>query len=106
MAPEFRALGVPRARRGADTDDVLDFLARAFADDVVERTASRSCSCRGPRGRAILVGGAPPHALARAARFGDGWMPIGQKPDRPRAARRARCASCSRPRASPRPRSP
>ena len=82
MEPEFRALGVAaRASAARVTDDVLDFLRRRVRGRRRRSaTASRSCSCRGPRGRRSCVGGAPPHALARAARFGDGWMPIGTKP--------------------------
>ena len=33
----------------------------------------------------IFVGGAPPHALRRTVRFGDGWMPIGADPEQLRA---------------------
>jgi len=80
MEPEFRALGVSRARRGADTDAALDFLNRAFAGDVVELHGQKFLFLPRPARPQFLVGGAPPHALARAARFGDGWMPIGQKP--------------------------
>ena len=29
----------------------------------------------------ILVGGAAPHAIRRAVKYGDGWMPMGLKPD-------------------------
>jgi probable F420-dependent oxidoreductase len=80
MEPEFRALGVPKQRRAADTDAVLEFLVRAFANDVVERNGQPFLFLPRPMRPRILVGGAPPHALARAARFGDGWMPIGSKP--------------------------
>ena len=80
MEAEFRALGVPRARRAADSDAALDFFARAFANDVVEAHGQRFLFLPRPQRPAILVGGAAPHALARAARFGDGWMPIGAKP--------------------------
>ena len=80
MEAEFRALGVPRARRAADSDAAPDFFARAFANDVVEAHGQRFLFLPRPQRPAILVGGAAPHALARAARFGDGWMPIGAKP--------------------------
>ncbi len=80
MAPEFRALGVPKSRRGALTDEVLIFLHDAFAHDVVERNGQEFLFLPRPAKPHILVGGAPPHALARAARYGDGWMPIGTKP--------------------------
>ena len=33
----------------------------------------------------ILVGGAPPHAFDRAARYGDGWLPMGLDPAKLRA---------------------
>src|SRR6516225_8721439 len=52
MEAEFRAVGVDRAQRGRITDQTLAFLHRCFAGD------------------------AAPHALRRAARFGDGWMPM------------------------------
>ena len=80
LAPEFRALGVPRARRGALTDDVLGFLNDAFANDVVERNGQKFLFLPRPARPLLLVGGAPPHALARAARYADGWMPIGTTP--------------------------
>jgi probable F420-dependent oxidoreductase len=80
MEPEFRALGVARRRRAADADSVLEFLGRAFANDVVEQNGQPFLFLPRPPRPALLVGGAAPHALARAARFGDGWMPIGGKP--------------------------
>jgi len=80
MAPEFRALGVPKERRGALADDVLGFLNDAFAHDEVERNGQKFLFLPRPARPSILVGGAPPHALARAAKYGDGWLPIGTKP--------------------------
>lgn len=81
MKPEFRALGVPREERGARTDDTLDFLVRAFADDEVERNGQRFLFRPRPAQPPLFVGGSPPHALARAKRFGAGWMPMGGEPD-------------------------
>ena len=80
MAPEFRALGVPRAERGARTDDVLAFFHDAFSNDVVERNGQKFLFLPRPPQPSILVGGAPPHALTRAARFANGWMPMATKP--------------------------
>ncbi len=80
MAPEFRALGVPRSRRGADTDRTLAFLNDAFARDVVEQNGQKFLFLPRPKRPRILVGGAAPHALARATRYGDGWMPMAVKP--------------------------
>lgn len=75
MEAEFRATGADLRRRGADTDAVLDFLGRCFAGDEVEHNGQRFLFLPRPLRPPILVGGAPPHALRRAARFGDGWMP-------------------------------
>ncbi|HTO07985.1 MAG TPA: TIGR03619 family F420-dependent LLM class oxidoreductase [Myxococcota bacterium] len=80
MEPEFRALGLPRARRARDADVVLELLVDAFRSDVVERNGQKFLFLPRPPRPQILIGGAAPHALARAARFGDGWMPIGAKP--------------------------
>ena len=82
MHAEFRALGVPRERRGALTDATLDLLERCFAGDEVEENGQRFLFRPRPARPPIFVGGAPPHALERAARYADGWMPIGADPDR------------------------
>ena len=80
MAPEFRALGLSLKDRARDTDRTLEFLVTAFGQDVVEQHGQKFLFLPRPKRPAILIGGAPPHALARAARYGDGWMPIGAKP--------------------------
>ena len=80
MAPEFRALGVDRRRRGALTDEALAFLNDAFARDVVSRNGQDFLFLPRPARPAILIGGGAPHALERATRHGDGWMPMAQKP--------------------------
>jgi alkanesulfonate monooxygenase SsuD/methylene tetrahydromethanopterin reductase-like flavin-dependent oxidoreductase (luciferase family) len=81
MEAEFRALGVPRSRRGAITDATLEFIARCFAADEVEANGQRFLFLPRPARPLIIVGGSPPHALRRAVRFGDGWMPMGAEPD-------------------------
>jgi probable F420-dependent oxidoreductase len=75
MGKEFRALGVDRRRRGAITDATLDFLHACFAADEVEANGQRFLFRPRPKRPPIIVGGAPPHAIGRAVRFGDGWMP-------------------------------
>jgi probable F420-dependent oxidoreductase len=80
MAEEFRALGVARERRGAITDETLAFLARCFEGDEVEQNGQKFLFRPRPPRPPIFVGGAGPHALRRAARFGDGWMPTGGDP--------------------------
>jgi probable F420-dependent oxidoreductase len=79
MKPEFKALGVPREERGRRTDRVLDTLQRCFeaADDIVVENEQAFVFRPRPARPPIFVGGAPPHALERAVRYGDGWMPMG-----------------------------
>ncbi|MFK7898038.1 MAG: TIGR03619 family F420-dependent LLM class oxidoreductase [Myxococcota bacterium] len=82
MDAEFRALGVDRHARGRLTDEALDFFNAAFdaEDDVVERNGQPFVFRPRPAKPRIWVGGAAPHALARAARFGDGWLPMTDDP--------------------------
>ena len=80
MEQEFRAVGVPRERRGAVTDETLAFLARCFAEDEVEANGQKFLFRPRPARPPIFVGGMGRHALRRAARFGDGWMPMGAEP--------------------------
>lgn len=81
MRPEFKALGVDRARRGQLTDEALAFLADCFSSDEVEANGQPFLFLPRPERPPIYVGGAPPHALERAVRFGDGWLPMGGDPD-------------------------
>jgi probable F420-dependent oxidoreductase len=100
MEPEFRALGVDRGRRGRLADETLAFLERCFAADEVEEHGQRFLFLPRPAKPPIYVGGAPPHALERAVRFGDGWMPMGGDPAKlaPQIARlRELAASAGRP---------
>jgi probable F420-dependent oxidoreductase len=76
MEPEFRALGVPRARRGRITDETLEFLLRCFAQDEVEARGQKFLFQPRPPRPPIYVGGSGEPALRRAARFGDGWFPM------------------------------
>jgi probable F420-dependent oxidoreductase len=76
MAPEFRALGVPRAERGRRTDEALAFLRACFASDVMEANGQKFLFLPRPPRPPIYVGGDAQHALARAAKWGDGWMPM------------------------------
>ena len=89
MEPEFRALGVDRARRGRLTDQTLEFLRRCFGADEVEAHGQRFLFLPRPEPPPVFVGGAPPHALERAVRLGEGWMPMAGSPEEivPHAAR-------------------
>jgi probable F420-dependent oxidoreductase len=75
MENEFRALGVDPRRRGATTDSTLAFLHACFAGDEVEANGQTFLFRPRPARPPIIVGGAPPHAIRRAVRFGEGWMP-------------------------------
>jgi probable F420-dependent oxidoreductase len=86
MEPEFRVVGVARERRGAITDETLEFLHRCFAADEVEEAGQRFLFLPRPKRPPIYVGGAGRSALRRAARFGDGWMPNGGDPQKLRPA--------------------
>ena len=82
MEAEFKALGVDRSRRGRITDEILDLLNRCFAgDEVVENDQPFLFRPR-PARPPVLIGGGPPHALRRAARYGDGWLPMALRPDK------------------------
>ena len=81
MDAEFRALGVDRHSRGRISDETLAFLNRYFNDDVVEQHDQPFLPSPQPAPAPVLVGGAAPHALVRAAKFGDGWLPMGIAPD-------------------------
>ncbi len=84
MRPEFQALGVPFGERGRRTDEVLETLHRCFdaVDDVVEENGQPLLFRPRPARPPIFVGGRGAHALQRAVRFGDGWMPMGNDPEK------------------------
>ncbi len=83
MDPEFRVLGVDRHQRGAISDQTLEFWRRCFdsEDDVVEENGQKFYFRPRPTRPRILIGGQPPHALARTVRYGDGWMPMSSNPE-------------------------
>jgi len=80
MDAEFRALGIERRHRARDSDRVLKFLDDCFAHDVVTANGQPFLFLPRPAKPPVLVGGRVPHALERAARFGDGWLPMAMKP--------------------------
>ena len=84
MQPEFDALGVDRSKRGAQSDATLDLLHRCFGagDDVVEENGQPFLFRPRPERPPIFIGGGPPHALERAVRYGDGWMPMMLGPEK------------------------
>jgi len=81
MAEEFAALGVPRSERGRRSDEALALLHRCFEADEVTSHGQPILFRPRPARPPLFIGGAPPHALRRSARFGDGWMPAGLGPE-------------------------
>ena len=81
MEAEFRALGVPRAKRGALTDELLAFLHNCFANDVVEANGQPFIFAPRPSRPPFLLGGKAEHAFPRILRHGDGWMPMTGDPE-------------------------
>ena len=82
MEPEFRALGVDRRRRGAQTDETLAFLHHCFENDVATANGQSFLFRPRPERPPIYVGGAGPHALRRAVRYGEGWLPMVSDPEK------------------------
>ena len=81
MQSEFKALGVDMRKRVSDSERVLQFLNEAFDNDVVEQNEQSFIFSPRPVRPPIIVGGAAPHAIRRAIKYGDGWMPMRLKPD-------------------------
>lgn len=100
MNIEFQALGIDPKRRGALTDETLALIHRCFQNDEVTVNGQPILFQPRPIRPPIYVGGAPPHALHRAIRFGDGWIPAGIEPDalKPGVAQlRELCQAAGRP---------
>jgi probable F420-dependent oxidoreductase len=81
MKPEFQALGVDRGQRGKLTDEALDLFSRWFAEDETEANGQPFLFRPRPERPPFFIGGGSEAALRRAARIGDGWMPMGSDPD-------------------------
>ena len=81
LEPEFRALGIPFADRGARTDEFISAMRVLWRDDepVFDgrfvgfagiQSRPRPVQAGGPP---IVVGGASDAAIERAVRVGQGW---------------------------------
>jgi|DewCreStandDraft_2_1066082.scaffolds.fasta_scaffold01193_11 probable F420-dependent oxidoreductase len=94
--PEFEALGIPLAERGARADEALRILKLLWAGEPVS-FEGRFYRLPGVRldpppaqagGPPVWVGGRSRAARRRAARLGDGWFPYLIDPDQYREGRR------------------
>lgn len=79
---EFDVLGIPFAERGRLTDEAIDGIRAAWADefgwvDEAHGPFGQRPRPRQPGGPPIWVGGSSPAALRRAGQRGDGWLPQG-----------------------------
>ncbi len=88
MEEEFQALGADFAERGAITDEHLQVMRTLWRDDNPSHTGERFYFpplCAEPRptqqpAPPIWIGGNTLPALRRAARLGEGWLPIWHAP--------------------------
>jgi probable F420-dependent oxidoreductase len=84
---EFEAAGVDVARRGKRVDETLALLPdlllgrRVDYDGETVSVHANPLAPAMPRLPRILIGGRSEAALARTARFGDGWLPMWLSPD-------------------------
>ena len=80
MDPEFKALGLDRHRRGRDSDETLQFMNEAFANEVVSLNDQSFIFNPRPAKPPIYIGGRAPYALRRAVRYDAGWLPMARSP--------------------------
>ncbi|MGO8875652.1 MAG: LLM class F420-dependent oxidoreductase [Acidimicrobiales bacterium] len=89
LEPEFRALGVPLADRGARSDEYLEAMRRLWADEAPV-FAGRYVSYAGidahprpvdPAGPPVVIGGNSPVAYRRAVAHGNGWYGFALTPE-------------------------
>jgi len=90
---EYEQVGVDYHQRGADLDRAIDELRRSWASgegvslgDVNDSGAARYRQLPAPEAVPVYVGGSSEAALRRAARLGDGWMPLFLSVDEYRSA--------------------
>ena len=95
MEEEFRALGVDRRHRGRISDQTLTFIRDCFDHDEVTANGQPFLFRPRPARPPLYIGGAAPHALQRAARYGDGWLPTGMTPERLPEARAQYAEFCA-----------
>jgi probable F420-dependent oxidoreductase len=91
---EFEACGVPMARRGRRTDEIIEIMRRYWTEErfsyegeifQLEDVWMEPKPIQ-PGGPPIWLAGRSDAAIARAARLGDGYMPYMYTADRCRAA--------------------
>lgn len=81
LAEEFKAMGVPFAKRGARHDDYLEALRKVWSGEVVEHKSDfldwsgfKSYPRPIQNSLPLVIGGSKGKIFERVARFGDGWF--------------------------------
>lgn len=81
LAEEFKALGVPKNKRGKITDEILAFLHETSESSLIESNG-QAFELKPQLNRPpILVGGNAKVAIPRTIKYGDAWMPVGAGPE-------------------------
>ncbi|MFT4560329.1 MAG: alkanesulfonate monooxygenase SsuD [Gammaproteobacteria bacterium] len=80
LEEEFRALGVPRTKRGQLTDSMIDFLHECANSELIEQHGQPILLKPRLNCPPIYIGGSAAIAIPRAVRCGDGWMPVSATP--------------------------
>lgn len=79
VAAEFEMFGVPMSERGARVTEMIETLRQAWTgEEFVFRGRSARVTPRPhrPGGPPLVMGGSSPAAARRAARIGDGFLPV------------------------------
>ena len=77
MEPEFKALGIAKKKRREISDEALGFFNQCFSNDEITSNGQKFLFRPRPLRPPIYIGGRAPHAIERALKFGDGWLPMG-----------------------------
>lgn len=89
LAEEWQAMQLPFEHRGRRVDEAIEVIRRLFAEDTIEHSGDhyqfqpikfepKSVQKPSPP---FFIGGDAPAAMRRAARLGDGWIPMNQTPE-------------------------
>lgn len=81
MEAEFKALGVDRKKRGKITDEFLTFMHEAFSQDEVQLNEQKFLFKPRPPKPPFYIGGSKDYSIKRAAKLGDGWIPLVNEPE-------------------------
>ena len=82
MKAEFQAVDVPLSDRVKVSEETLRFLYECFSEEVAVANGQPFLFRPQPKMPPVLIGGAAPHAVKRAAKFGAGWMPMTTDPEK------------------------